>query len=396
MAYALDNTPQTTALVVITGDRDFAYAISMLQNRGYRVVAIVPTASHASVRANASTVVDWTSAILKPVFPVGLMSPAKKSDVVLHSQTDVQIPSMPLSIPLVVPPSPSTESSALSVEALSIFSEEQPCDPVADVEVHHPPSPTVVTFHPASAMPSFTSGEIPPFTDGQIYFDPPPALKKPTPAAPTLTQPSSSSILPQKMALSPPSLDTSAARSQLLEPIRDSVRRDLRHDRHDADSNAPVLNISSLEDMFRRAAPILSMLPENSAGLHSSTPLHTLPTTDMNAPTAPNRSMRSPPVLMQQSGSAARPPSDTIAVASHFIPLVDVLNKMRCEDGLTEPLWSAVASALNNKPATYRRAGVARFGEYVELAVKDGIVSIGGAKPPAGARSMILNARLYG
>jgi hypothetical protein len=396
MAYALDNTPQTTVLVVITGDRDFAYAISMLQNRGYRVVVIIPTASHASVRANASIVVDWTSAILKPMLPIGLMSPAKKFDVALHSQTGVQITSMPLSKPLVVPPSSSTESPVLSVEALSLFSEEQPCDPVADVEIPHPSSPTVVTSHPAPSMSSFTFSEIPSFTDGPIYFDPPPALRKPTPAAPALTQPPSSSVLPQTMALSPPSLDTSAARSQLLEPIRDSVRRDLRHDRHDSDSNAPALNISSLEDMFRRAAPILSMLPESSTGSHSSTPLHTLPTADMNVPTAPTRPVRSPPVFTQQSGSAARPASDMIAIAPHFIPLVYVLNKMRCEDGFTEPLWSAVASALSNKPATYKRAGVTRFGEYVELAVKDGIVSVGGAQPAAGAMSMALNARLYG
>lgn len=41
MAFALDNPPPAT-IVLISGDRDFVYALSTLRNRRYNIVLIVP------------------------------------------------------------------------------------------------------------------------------------------------------------------------------------------------------------------------------------------------------------------------------------------------------------------------------------------------------------------
>ncbi len=58
MAYALDNTAPAT-IIVISGDRDFTYGISVLKLRGYRVVSISPVIGHSSLRSRATDCFGW-------------------------------------------------------------------------------------------------------------------------------------------------------------------------------------------------------------------------------------------------------------------------------------------------------------------------------------------------
>jgi len=64
MVNAMDN-PAPGTVVLITGDRDFAYAASVLRLRRYRVVVIAPSNHHASIRDQASIVLDWNTDILR-------------------------------------------------------------------------------------------------------------------------------------------------------------------------------------------------------------------------------------------------------------------------------------------------------------------------------------------
>ncbi|OSX64963.1 hypothetical protein POSPLADRAFT_1167107, partial [Postia placenta MAD-698-R-SB12] len=64
LMYAID-TPAPATLIVISGDRDFVYAVSMLRWRKYRVVVVAPSNSHLSMRSQASTVLDWEVDVLK-------------------------------------------------------------------------------------------------------------------------------------------------------------------------------------------------------------------------------------------------------------------------------------------------------------------------------------------
>ncbi|KAL5533072.1 hypothetical protein ACEPAF_4848 [Sanghuangporus sanghuang] len=57
-AFALDNYTPTT-IAIITGDRDFAYAVAVLRLRGYKVVIISPNAGHASLKMQADVLYDW-------------------------------------------------------------------------------------------------------------------------------------------------------------------------------------------------------------------------------------------------------------------------------------------------------------------------------------------------
>ncbi|KAJ3514759.1 hypothetical protein NMY22_g14637 [Coprinellus aureogranulatus] len=63
LAYAIDHPPPTT-FVLISGDRDFSYALSTLRLRRYRVALITPPNTHISLTTQASHHLLWTSDVL--------------------------------------------------------------------------------------------------------------------------------------------------------------------------------------------------------------------------------------------------------------------------------------------------------------------------------------------
>ena len=69
LAHAIDNPAPSTTVVLISGDRDFAYALSILRHRHYHIVLITLSNAHPSLRAQASLSFDWISDVLGPVHP---------------------------------------------------------------------------------------------------------------------------------------------------------------------------------------------------------------------------------------------------------------------------------------------------------------------------------------
>lgn len=64
LTYAIDN-PAPATVVLISGDRDFVYAVSVLRLRRYRVVVVAPYTAHASLKSQASAVLDWEADIMR-------------------------------------------------------------------------------------------------------------------------------------------------------------------------------------------------------------------------------------------------------------------------------------------------------------------------------------------
>lgn len=64
LAYAID-TPAPATVVLISGDRDFVYAVSVLRLRRYRVVVVAPPTAHISLISQASEVLDWDYEVLE-------------------------------------------------------------------------------------------------------------------------------------------------------------------------------------------------------------------------------------------------------------------------------------------------------------------------------------------
>ncbi|OJA11527.1 hypothetical protein AZE42_12091 [Rhizopogon vesiculosus] len=56
--------PNVSQIVLIAGDRDYAYAMSTLRHRQYTVVLIVPSSVSQNLQSQASVVIDWNYAIL--------------------------------------------------------------------------------------------------------------------------------------------------------------------------------------------------------------------------------------------------------------------------------------------------------------------------------------------
>ena len=63
LAYAIDN-PAPSTIILLSGDRDFAYAVSILRLRRYRVVIISLAGAHTSLTSQASTYLDWVTDVV--------------------------------------------------------------------------------------------------------------------------------------------------------------------------------------------------------------------------------------------------------------------------------------------------------------------------------------------
>lgn len=67
LTYAID-TPAPATIILISGDRDFVYAVSVLRFRRYNVVVIAPGSAHVSLKSRASEILDWDHDVLgKPL-----------------------------------------------------------------------------------------------------------------------------------------------------------------------------------------------------------------------------------------------------------------------------------------------------------------------------------------
>ena len=66
LAFAVDHSAPAT-IILVAGDRDYAYAISTLKLRKYRVILVVPSSPHTSpsLESQASLVIDWSVAALR-------------------------------------------------------------------------------------------------------------------------------------------------------------------------------------------------------------------------------------------------------------------------------------------------------------------------------------------
>ncbi|TBU32228.1 NYN domain-containing protein [Dichomitus squalens] len=74
MAYAIDN-PAPATIILISGDRDFVYAVSILALRQYRVVLLAPRVAYSNLRAQANVVYNWPEDFFPELPPSKLSNP---------------------------------------------------------------------------------------------------------------------------------------------------------------------------------------------------------------------------------------------------------------------------------------------------------------------------------
>jgi hypothetical protein len=402
LAYAIDN-PAPTTIVLISGDRDFAYALSILRFRRYRIVLITLSNAHQSLRAQASISFDWVSEILEPVDPTLSNQPTS------GSPRRRKISSPPAhdkfySDSMGHNPSSSLfqesydEKSTNSVEFMNSFQDETRCTEIPRIpskhDVKHDSLPPYLERQLAASSMALNNGPEAParvvhspvasfhtYPNGSIH----------TPLATTSC--SSESNFSSRTTLTQTCPSQALQNSRLMET---SCRLDvlcenppLIHEpsplSHQQSSPSPMYATQRLSSVDRMA------VDDN----HPGSRLAQSPPANVTAKvTAPAPSLIPPPSSTLSSATVSATPQTPanpfqphpsisfLVVPDQFKILVQCLNLHRSK-GRLRPLRSNVALEVACNGTTYRQAGVLKFSQYVAMAEKAGIVETGGSEAAA-------------
>ncbi|KAF7978119.1 hypothetical protein HWV62_1543 [Athelia sp. TMB] len=370
MAFAIDN-PAPATVILVSGDRDFAYAASVLRLRRYRVVIIAPANLHISLKAQASVFLDWNRDILDQVQAAEVYWPTATPSVnrSSHARTTSEGLDVVVSAPIENESKPGLpQDTILSTSDNSLSDDSAAFSTPGDANIGLPQSlPTLASILPPS------------YTD-----------RISTPPAPERFQ---------REGNRPPDPGRNASHPSttefkfLLDLLIDHRNRGIRfppwaslaesYNRHVLASD--VLDVETFEEYMARAMNA-SIGVTYGGGKNGREWIYLLPSASSSLPGSASSSRKVPgeatmgPVQTNPSNSAERY-ADTIPstlTAEHFSPLCSALLR-QCIKGVTHPLRMNIAVDLMNQDSqVYNRAGVTKFKEYVALAVEANIVTIGG------------------
>ena len=396
-AYAIDN-PAPTTIVLISGDRDFAYAMSILRFRRYRIVLITLSNAHQSLRAQASISFDWVSEILELVDPTWSNQPTSPrrgkissppahdkfySDSMSHNRHNPSSSLFQESY---------DEKFTNSVEFMNNFQDETRCTDISRTSSKH----------------DAKHDSLPPYLDRQLAASSvalnngpeAPARVVHSPVASCHTYPNGNTQIP--LATTACSSDSIlSSRSTLTQtcPLQALQKLRLRETSCDLDvlcENPPLTHESSpLSHQQGSPSPIkatqrlpsIDRMPidDNHPDLSIAQSPAANVTAKVTAPTlpvVPPSSTLSTVTTVTQISANPLQPKPVLVVPDIFKILVQCL-KSRRSKGILRPLRSNVALEVACNGTTYRQAGVLKFGQYVAMAEKAGIVEMGGSESTA-------------
>ena len=357
LAYAIDN-PAPSTIVLISGDRDFAYALSILRLRRYQVVLVTLPTAHPSLTSQASICFDWLNDILLGTY---------SSESHLERSRAASFREKPWEISHVPPLRPNIPSHTIGQVDFDGHNEQssyrlqyspkkgQPKPPLVSSipaptgpesirntqihvgvssQNHQPPNYNPSYSHP---VPQNTNFQSPPTNTSINDVD----LAVGTPDTRNPQRPAEDFVLPEEFStpLMSPSMRPASASSLLpsLPPITDALVSTLT-----APDNHPVRPISATPTAAAIALP---------------------PTTSAEQ-------------VHPDGGSTTISSSSATLVPPMFTVLVDILQARRLK-GDHRPLRSVVADELSKK-IVFKTAGIKKFSHYAAPAVQIGIVELGG------------------
>ena len=386
LAHAIDNAAPST-IVLISGDRDFAYALSILRFRRYRIVLITHSNAHPSLRSQASFSFDWVSEVLEPVDPTlsnQPTSPPTRRGKMSSPPAHDKFHSDSMGHNRLNPSSSESydERFANSVDFMSNFQDEKRCTEIPRTPSKH------------GAKRDF----LPPYLERQLAASSMalniglevPARAVHSPVASCYTYPNGSTKTPLATTAcsseSNFSSRTTQTQTRLLQALRESRLME-------TSCHPDVL----CEDLIQESSPLSHQqgLPSPSVGRMTVGDIHPVSTQSppanvtakVTAPTLslirPSSTLRSATVsaIAQFSANPPQPTSST-AVPDKFKILIRCLKTLRSRGNL-RPLRCHISSEIAQNGTTYQLAGVSSFGEYLVMAEKAGIVELGGSEPTA-------------
>ena len=345
LGHAIDN-PAPTTILLISGDRDFAYAVSVLRLRRYQVVLITLSNAHLSLTSQASVCHDWSSDIL------GVARPSSPSTAVREAKPCSRSPSVVRGLTSAINP----PTSSLGSKSRNISNSHEMNDVDIDLTnyIHNKRQSnseqhTEDDFHRGPHTVHFISSEpSTPYFRGEIQQLPPPSV------------------------MSTPTIELEA------EAVRD------------ADLKTPVVTPRTSSRILENPPhppmnpEILSSAPPSKDTVGDAKPI---------APIRPDLPSFLRPASVPSTGTAVAPvtvPPREIEgwqvkiVPPQFRILVKILEFHRSK-GVLRPFRTGIAIELATQKdnMVYRKAGVDRFGQYVALAEKERIVTLGGKEAGA-------------
>ncbi|EKM55732.1 uncharacterized protein PHACADRAFT_184504 [Phanerochaete carnosa HHB-10118-sp] len=438
LTYAID-TPAPATIILISGDRDFVYAASILRFRRYHVVIIAPPSAHTCLKSGASELLDWDRDVLKkpsrdqhtrhvsadaaslgrgqwPDFDVGARGRAIQSSVSAvsnsaahgsgrrHSfvaRSSVKPTSMyPLCPGSAAPPemlcvpmphsSPSTpypHVHALKPDAAAPFAREGTSRTIrVDSNVLQTELNNIASNSNTPISPGTTASAV--FSE---FEQTSPTLCEDCPDGTSSCKAVESPgiISPIGEEVCPGSAAASVQRSDTINVVS-PIPCELSTIATTADS-APQLSVrpptpiipapDTLTEVLdhRRELDSLAFLPLSDTQGRMCSP--TIPTFATDAPahigTVSTNYLRPGPLCLSVVSLDSMPPVDP------FQSLVDVLDSAR-RAGQTKMLRSHLAIQLTKRnERVYRDAGVTKFKEFAALAQQQGIIELGGSEGSA-------------
>ena len=402
LAYAIDN-PAPTTIVLISGDRDFAYALSILRFRHYRIVLITLSNAHQSLRAQASVSFDWFSEILEPLEPTmsnqptsprrGKMSSPPSHDRFYSDSMGHNPSSSPLQQSY-------DRKSINSVEFMNNFQVETSYTenlrtPSKHNAKHDSLPPYLEKQLSASSVTLNNGPEAPPRdVHSVISWHTYPNGGIQTPLATTASSSESNfasrktltqarpSQIPAQMPQDSRLMNTSCRLNFLCEnPPLIHEPSPLSHQQGSPALISDTQCLSSVDRMAvdnnRSGSPPAQSPPANvTAKVTAPTPSFIPPSSTLSSAIA-SAIPQLPASPLQLNPSATFP-----IVPDKFKILVQCLKSHRSKGNLC-PLRSKVAVEIACNGTTYRQAGVLKFGQYVAIAERAGIVEVGGSEESA-------------
>ncbi|KAJ4490697.1 NYN domain-containing protein [Lentinula aciculospora] len=353
LAFAMDNPsgPDLTTIMLISGDRDFAYALSTLQLRRYNVVVVAPTTAHPSLRAQASRFFEWNTDILASAGKeVSTHSPSGNRS---RSNNDIAIGS------------PGSRTTSLAASGGSTFLSGLRAS-YHSKENSKSEGPT-----PKSGTPSRN-------LNFQVHQSSLPGIINTDYAAADIPRQT------DKCYAVPTSSNTQ------VKPLLEDSHTSPKDMNLVKSNNALVVAGAQSEEHVHGGRVMLSSLPNLPIPVGASSKTvtqikppkskHDLPTDTISSTTLLVSSSSTPSISPRPVAQLFPGPK---SIPQCFLPLVHHLERLR-RKGILAPSRSDVSSFLvKADKQMYQRAGCTKFKDYASKAEKMGLIQLGGKEEEA-------------
>ncbi|KAJ7172687.1 NYN domain-containing protein [Mycena filopes] len=396
LAYAMDH-PAPATVILISGDRDFAYAVSTLRLRRYDVVVVslpLPGA-HLSLKSQASVYLDWNVDVMgySPSThfdgsPTTTRSPTNNPFQSPHARRSSYLPT-PDSPYLTRAPAPDVKH----VPAAAVTAESSTPASPPDPTIEHPPDQSTTQAEPEVIRvpaPAYSVSSAPlagpsvPVAPHTITPTTPPFMAANIGSPPTAT---ATAQKPQSFATTPATastpVPTQSVGTNTVAPTPAPHQAFQTSTGQTWSSPAPSSHALFSEDLVAAhiqrcmdmaaevVQPVLSTPQAGPSSLASNIPSATAPSREI--PEA-----RPPPA---ESIPTLAPPPPKV-VPAIFKSLVECLERQRAK-GIPRPLRSVVALDIMKDRQLYQRAGVQKFSQFAILAEQAKIIQLGGTQAAA-------------